>query len=62
LQGKKLTKFDEIARHLEEKYSKDLDIEGADLVDYVGSFTEERARKTKESIERNKKKEGGNEE
>jgi len=62
LQGKKLTKFDEIARHLEEKYSKDLDIEGADLVDYVGSFTEERARKTKESIERNKKKEGGNKE
>jgi hypothetical protein len=62
LQGKKLTKFDEIARYLEEKYSKDLDIEGADLIDYVGSFTEERARKTKESIERSKKKEGGNKE
>jgi hypothetical protein len=62
LQGKKLTKFDEIARHLEEKYSKDLDIEGADLIDYVGSFTEERARKRKESVERSKEKEGGNKE
>ena len=62
LQGKKLTKFDEIARHLEEKYSKDLNIEGADLIDYVGSFTEERARKRKESVERRKEKEGGNKE
>ena len=62
LQGKKLTKFDEIARYLEEKYSKELDIEGADLIDYVGSFTEERARKRKESVERSKEKEGGNKE
>jgi hypothetical protein len=62
LQGKKLTKFDEIARYLEEKYSKELDIEGADLIDYVGSFTEERARKRKESLERRKEKEGGNKE